>query len=361
MSLTDISITPDFDAFIRTLLYKEPPKRVFHSELFLDGPVKYAIMDRFHLSPQESPDNPLFDVKLDTMLYRFLGYDMVRVHLPESEFPMNIQGATKADGASHEKRERENSIDENAPIRSWQDFESYPWPRISALDTRPLEWAEKNLPEGMKAYELSDQFFECSTWLMGFQGMFTSMYDNVELLDAVLQKVGETYLDYTRLLCDFDCVGVICGTDDMGFKTDTMVSPEWLKNNILTWHQKGAAIAHDKGKRYFLHSCGQVDALMEDLITKVKIDAKHSFEDEVYPVTDFYRKYGKRIGVIGGVDMNFLATAQPDEVRKRVRETLEICHPQGGYALGSGNSIAYYIPLDNYLAMLEEGRKFAPD
>ena len=29
----------------------------------------------------------------------------------------------------------------------------------------------------------------------------------------------------------------------------------------------------------------------------------------------------------------------------------------GGYCLGTGNSVANYIPLANYLAMLDEGRK----
>ena len=31
----------------------------------------------------------------------------------------------------------------------------------------------------------------------------------------------------------------------------------------------------------------------------------------------------------------------------------------GGYCLGTGNSVANYIPLDNYLAMLDEGRQFS--
>jgi len=38
---------------------------------------------------------------------------------------------------------------------------------------------------------------------------------------------------------------------------------------------------------------------------------------------------------------------------------LEKCLPGGGYCLGSGNSLANYIPFDNYVAMLDEGRKFA--
>jgi len=42
-----------------------------------------------------------------------------------------------------------------------------------------------------------------------------------------------------------------------------------------------------------------------------------------------------------------------------VRRTLAVCQPGGGYCLGTGNSVANYIPLDNYLAMLDEGRRWS--
>jgi uroporphyrinogen decarboxylase len=45
-------------------------------------------------------------------------------------------------------------------------------------------------------------------------------------------------------------------------------------------------------------------------------------------------------------------------VRKRVRDTLDACMPGGGYCLGTGNSVANYIPVENYLAMLDEGRRY---
>ena len=56
---------------------------------------------------------------------------------------------------------------------------------------------------------------------------------------------------------------------------------------------------------------------------------------------------------------DFLSRATEQEVRERVRQTVEICQPGGGFALGSGNSVANYIPLDNYLAMLDEGRRLS--
>ncbi len=97
---------------------------------------------------------------------------------------------------------------------------------------------------------------------------------------------------------------------------------------------------------------------MDDLIHDVKIDARHSFEDVIEPVSQAKQRYGKDIALLGGIDVDFLCRATEGEVRQRVRDTLNACMPGGGYCLGTGNSVANYIPLENYLAMLDEGRRY---
>jgi len=62
---------------------------------------------------------------------------------------------------------------------------------------------------------------------------------------------------------------------------------------------------------------------------------------------------------LGRIDMDFICRATESEIREKVRYTLGECMPSGGYCLGTGNSVANYIPLDNYLVMLDEGRKFS--
>ena len=48
-----------------------------------------------------------------------------------------------------------------------------------------------------------------------------------------------------------------------------------------------------------------------------------------------------------------------ETIRAKVRQVLDVCVPGGGYFLGSGNWVTSYIPLDNYLVMLDEGRRYA--
>ncbi len=44
-----------------------------------------------------------------------------------------------------------------------------------------------------------------------------------------------------------------------------------------------------------------------------------------------------------------------EQVRAHTRTLSSAALPGGGWALGSGNSIAEYVPVSNFLAMIEEG------
>jgi uroporphyrinogen-III decarboxylase len=58
------------------------------------------------------------------------------------------------------------------------------------------------------------------------------------------------------------------------------------------------------------------------------------------------------------VDVHWLASGSEAEVRRRTREILDVCGAGRGYLLGTGNSVANDIPPGNYLAMLDEGRRW---
>ena len=93
---------------------------------------------------------------------------------------------------------------------------------------------------------------------------------------------------------------------------------------------------------------------MEDLLEDVKIDGKHSFQDGVAPVIEAKKLYGERICLLGGVDVHKLSTYEPEKLRQYVRHVIDECAPGGRFAIGAGNSIPSYIPMENYLTLLDE-------
>jgi uroporphyrinogen decarboxylase len=108
---------------------------------------------------------------------------------------------------------------------------------------------------------------------------------------------------------------------------------------------------------FLLHSCGNLETIMDDVI-ELGVDAKHSFEDVIMPVEQVKQRWGNRLAVLGGVDVDLLSRGTEQQVRDRTETILRACAPDGGYACGSGNSIANYVKPQNYLAMLEAVHHF---
>ena len=140
--------------------------------------------------------------------------------------------------------------------------------------------------------------------------------------------------------------------DDLGFKVSTLTSPTNIRQFILPEYKRVIDLIHKAGKLFLWHSCGNIFSIMEDAI-QLGINAKHSNEDVIAPFDFWIQKYGDRIGLLGGIDVDILCREDPDVIYDRVIEMgtrfREHAH---GYGLGSGNSIPEYVPVDGYLAMI---------
>jgi uroporphyrinogen decarboxylase len=352
-------VQPDYRGLIDCILRKGTPARVYSLELFLDKEVQEAVAHRFQLLDGLKPDDPYFNEQKQIRIQRFLGYDTVRQGLEGMEMPVH---RVSAQDTAQLARGGGRSFVESTrgPITNWDEFEKYPWPDVSKAGTRALDWYESNLPEDMCVVGSGGfaHFAEYITWLMGYETLCYALFENRPLVQAIADRILAFNIALLERMLQYKRVQIIWGSDDMGFRSGTLISPKDLRAFVLPGHKKMAEMAHAAGRPYILHSCGNLRAIMPDLIEDVKIDAKHSFEDTIETIQDAKTRYGSRIGVIGGIDVDFLCRAQPEEVCARTRRTLEDCFPGGGYCLGTGNSVANYIPLDNYLAMLDEGRKF---
>ena len=242
-------------------------------------------------------------------------------------------------------------------INSWKDFEEYPWPDPADADFSALEYYEKNLPENMRTFAVID-LWEVVRPLFGFENLCFKLYEDRELVEAVTQKVAEFDLAIIKSYCDFDNYGVVYLSDDLGFKTSTMLAPDDIRQLFIPWHKKMADIAHQKEKYFFFHSCGNMYDLMDEYIDFVGVDAKHSFEDNILPVTEVKKQYGDRMSLLGGLDVDILARSDEETIREKTREILDQCVPGGGYFLGAGNWVTKYIPIENYMVMIDEGRNY---
>ena len=355
-----VDITPDWEGLVDCILRRRTPRRVHFVELFLDAEVRAAIAQRCGVWDGLDADDPYVDLREEVAIQRFLGYDYVRCGVEGMDMP--LKGTLTEDTAELQREGGRRYLEEHkGPITNWEEFEAYPWPNPEKATTRALEWYEENLPDDMCVIGSGGfgHFAEYLTWLMGYETLCFALYDQRDLVAAMSRRLVDMYRIVIRRILEFDRVKVVWGSDDMGFKTGTLIGPDDMREFVLPGHKLMARISHEAGRPYMLHSCGNLSAIMEDLIEDVGIDAKHSFEDVIESVVEDKALYGDRIALLGGIDVDFLCRAGEGAVRARVRKTLEACMPGGGYCLGTGNSVANYIPLDNYLAMVDEGRLYS--
>lgn len=352
----NIKPEPDFNRLRRALLREGELDRVPLLELKADNEVVAHVMG---LDVSAALD-PLEKERWTSVLVQFwydLGYDAVRLKagldLPRTKIAAD-------DTAVLKRAKREWQSESEGPIANWQDFERYPWPRPEDADFSQIEIAARILPEGMKILVSPYGMLEPLMWLMGFQPFAMALYDQPDLIAAMAERISGIFVPIAEALLQMDAVGGLFTGDDMGFKTATMISPDHLRRYVFPYHQRLAEMTHARDKVYILHVCGNIYAVMDDLIDEVGIDAKHSFEDIILPVESFKAQYGERVGVVGGIDIDFLARASEDEVRVRVRKVLDTCMPGGGYVLGTGNSVVNYMPVQNFLAMVDEGHRWRP-
>ena len=147
--------------------------------------------------------------------------------------------------------------------------------------------------------------------------------------------------------------------DDLGFKSSTMISSELLKKYVFPVYKNIAEISHNAKKPFILHSCGNLKNVMDDLIDYCKIDAKHSFEDVIMPITEALRIWGKRISLLGGIDLDYLVRRTENEIKNHTKKkVMDEGSRYKSFAIGNGNTIANYIPINNFLAMLEATKEF---
>jgi uroporphyrinogen decarboxylase len=349
---------PDGAALESCLRRAGTPRRAHLVELFLDDEVQEAVDRRFGVSTDIPRTDPLFTVKRQVALQRFLGYDYVRCGFAGASWSWKT--AAVEDTAENRREGGRVFTDEHVgPVMSWDDLERYPWPDVKNADTRALEWLQRNLPDDMViASDGTGHYAELLSWLMGYETLCFALHDDRALVKEIAARVDAFHKAEVALYLQFDRVRLVWGSDDMGFRTGLLVSPADMRELVLAGHRGLAAQVHEAGRLYLLHSCGNLVDIREDLIADVRIDAKHSFEDTIESVIDAKRSYGSRLSLLGGIDVDFLCRSPEEAVRARVRKTLDACLPGGGYCLGTGNTVANYVPLDNYLAMLDEARRY---
>lgn len=321
-----------------SVLKGECPKRPTLFELFLNDRIYWDVTQDL----QYDPGDPYARQKRIVDACCRLGYDCVSLYGARVRF--SVRKVDKH-GAS--------SVSQNViTIGDRDDFEAYQWPDVDAADFVRMDAIGKHLPDGMGYIVYGPGGVEETlVELVGYENLCYMLADEPELVEEIVEAIGTRLVRYYEICAANPYVDALIYNDDWGFNTQTLLPPRTLRALVFPWVNRIVDVIKANGKPVILHSCGNILKVMEDIITDMRFDAKHSYQDSILPVEEFYERYHDRIAVLGGMDVDFIIRSKPEQVYARACAMLERVKDRGGYALGSGNSIPEYVPTEQYLAM----------
>ena len=112
----------------------------------------------------------------------------------------------------------------------------------------------------------------------------------------------------------------------------------------------------DLAKRYNKPLIYHTDGILYDIMDRIigcGVDAIHPIEPKAMDLAEVKQRYGDQLCLIGNIDVDLLARGKVDEIRTNVIRNIREAGYNGGYCVGSGNSIPEYVKLENYIAMIE--------
>ncbi len=341
---------PDYRNLVEAACHRRPVRMPFYDHAV--APEVIEAIDGVSLQGLQEGD----EADLREFFRRYAGF-FLRHEYDTVSFECGVCGILPGGGAlvGHE----------TPSIGNRAAFESYPWERLPELYWERYERCfaalSEALPPGMKVVGgVGYGIFEIVQDLTGYENLCLMQMDEPELFAALFQRVGELHLTLWRELLKRhgDDFAVCRIGDDMGYRTSTLLAPEIFLQHSIPHYRKIISLIHAAGKPFLLHSCGKIFPIMDALIEEAGIDAKHSNEDAIAPFDEWIDRYGDRIGLFGGIDVDVICRSTPEEVYAYVLDHGTRYRQRiSGYAMGTGNSVPAYMPAEGFLAMNRAGRE----
>ena len=166
-------------------------------------------------------------------------------------------------------------------------------------------------------------------FLRGSENAMMDIADPTDLTQNVLQAVHEYNVREFEFWATTD-VDAFFYLDDWGSQDRLLIRPDSWREVFKPMYAQYAKIAHDAGKFIFMHSDGNIQAIMPDLV-EAGIDAVNS-QLFCMDMPELAKTVKGKITFWGEIDrQHILPSTNPDDGRRAVREVAKhLYDPSGG-------------------------------
>jgi uroporphyrinogen decarboxylase len=191
------------------------------------------------------------------------------------------------------------------------------------------------------------------SWIVGTVRILEALAEQPDWVVDMYSHLLEVNLGILELVWDagykFDCVS---WPDDMGYKNNQFFSKRMYRKMSKPFHKRAIEWAHEKDIKTRLHSCGDINPFIPELI-EVGLDAINPLEVKagMDPV-HLKKTYGDKIVLHGGI--NAVLWDDPGAIEAELERLIPILKENGGYIFSSDHSVPNTVSLEAFRNIVEK-------
>jgi uroporphyrinogen decarboxylase len=335
---------PNVESFLRTLR-REKGNQIHVAELGIHPVIKEKFLGKKILTIKDEID-----------FWSNAGYDYVKLQ-PEVKIITYSEEFKKNYEVENQTISRNWSAEQVGLIKNQEDYDKFVFPKYEDVNYSVFERAIPQLPENFGIIGQYGDIFTMTWELMGFENFSLALYENYDLVLQINNSLGNLIVNMFYNMISLPEVVAIWYSDDIAFASGLMVSPENLEDLLFPWLKKIGDLAKEYNKPFIYHSDGLLTTVMDKII-QCGVAVLHPIEPKAMDIVEVKKNYGDKLALIGNIDVDLLSRGSKEEIVNNVIRNIESVGLNGGYCVGSGNSIPEYVNFENYLTMIETAKEY---
>lgn len=209
-------------------------------------------------------------------------------------------------------------------------------------------------PDRFHVFAIGFSLYERAWTLRGMEELMTDMVERPEFVDALLDRICDWNVAVVQRALAHGFDAVYFG-DDWGAQRGLQMGPKRWRRFILPRLRRMYGAVRAAGRYQFIHSCGDVDEVFDDLID-AGLSCFNPFQPEVMDVDALFAAYRGRLAFHGGLStQRTLPYGTPADVAAETDRLLAHGR-QGGYLFAPAHAVEGDVPAQNLLAAVERLR-----
>jgi hypothetical protein len=221
-------------------------------------------------------------------------------------------------------------------LESLSDMDRYEFPDYSKPDSYgPVRRTRAEHPDKWLRAGLPGFAFNIARKLRRLDQYFVDLLTEPDRIHALHDRIDAMLVDMIR---NYAAAGVdaVMFCEDWGTQAELLIDPKLWRTEFGPRYERLCALAHDSGVKVFLHSCGQIESVVPDMIA-AGVDLFQFDQPELHGL-DVLAGHQENAKVTFWCPVDIQKTLQSrDEtlIRARAREMLDkLWRGRGGFVAG---------------------------